>query len=328
MTWTSTASARRLERSSRSRRWRGASRWTRSSACSIPTETCSSPTTTPARGLLSRLLVQIPVSGTYAVGVTTFGDPTFTGTGGSDSGRYVLNISSYTGTLIAPGDDGSVEVPLGFSFPFQGTNWSSVFVNGNGNLTFGEGNDDFTESVAELLSGPPRIAPLWDDLFSPLGLVIAEPGHKSMTIHFVSVPEFLTQGTNYFSVRLDDKGGVTLDYMPTNRSDALVGLSQGGGAADPGPTDLLRPGRSPPSARRTRRSLRFLRELERRRFVLPLGGVQKEEERPRPLSSGEGAAGGRPSRRHCAPRKTRNGDRVTPPAGQRADRLASPAVRE
>ena len=129
-------------------------------------------------------------------------------------------------------------MPLGFSFPFQGANWSSVFVNGNGNLTFGEGNDDFTESVAELLSGPPRIAPLWDDLFSPLGLVIAEPGHKSMTIHFVSVPEFLTQGTNYFSVRLDDKGGVTFDYMPTNRSDALVGLSQGGGAADPGPTDL------------------------------------------------------------------------------------------
>ena len=189
-------------------------------------------------GLLSRLLVQIPVGGTYAVGVTTFGDPTFTGTGGSDSGRYVLNISSYTGTLIAPGDDGSVEVPLGFSFPFQGANWASVFVNGNGNLTFGEGNDDFSESVAELLSGPPRIAPLWDDLFSPLGLVIAEPGHKSMTIHFVSVPEFLNQGTNYFSVRLDDKGTVTIDYQPTNRSDALVGLSQGQGAADPGPTDL------------------------------------------------------------------------------------------
>ncbi len=188
-------------------------------------------------GVLSRLLVRVPATGTYAVGVTTFGDGTFTGAG-SDFGRYVLNISSYTGTLIAPGDDGSAEVPLGFSFPFQGTSWSSVFVNGNGNLTFGEGNDDFSESVADLLSGPPRIAPMWDDLFSPAGLVIAEPGHKSMTIHFVSVPEFLTQGTNYFSVRLDDKGSVTLDYMPTNRSDALVGLSQGGGAADPGPTDL------------------------------------------------------------------------------------------
>lgn len=80
-----------------------------------------------------------------------------------------MTINSYTGTLIAPGDDGSVVVPLGFTFPFQGTDWTSVFVNGNGNLTFGVGDGDFTETVPELLSGPPRIAPLWDDLFSPSG---------------------------------------------------------------------------------------------------------------------------------------------------------------
>ena len=40
-----------------------------------------------------------------------------------------------------------------FAFPFQGTNWSSVFVNGNGNLTFGAANADFSETVAELLAG-------------------------------------------------------------------------------------------------------------------------------------------------------------------------------
>ena len=57
-------------------------------------------------GTLSRLLVQVLVDGTYAVGVTTWPDPDFSGDGG-DFGRYVLTINSYRGTVIAPGDDGS-----------------------------------------------------------------------------------------------------------------------------------------------------------------------------------------------------------------------------
>ena len=140
------------------------------------------------------------------MGVTTFPDAASPARA-SDFGRYVLNINSYRGTILPVGDDGSVEVPShGFTFPFQGTNWSSVFVNGNGNLTFGAANADFSETVAELLAGPPRIAPLWDDLFSPAGLVIAEEKDHALQIHFVSVPEFLATGTNYFSVTLESAG--------------------------------------------------------------------------------------------------------------------------
>ncbi len=191
-------------------------------------------------GLLSRLLVQIDVDGIYAVGVSTFPDFGFTGAGG-DFGRYVLNISSYRGTILPIGDDDAVEVGFStFAFPFQGTNWSSVFVNGNGNLTFGAANADFTETAAELLAGPPRIAPLWDDLFAPNGLVIAEESDRALEIHYVSVPEFSATGTNYFSVKLDKRGDITFNYGATNRSDAIVGVTQGGGVADPGPIDISR----------------------------------------------------------------------------------------
>jgi hypothetical protein len=123
---------------------------------------------------------------------------------------------------------------------------SSVFVNANGNLTFGAANADFSESVAELLSGPPRIAPLWDDLTPTTsagvvqGLVIAEERDKSLFVHFVSVPEFLATGTNYFTVELRHNGAVNMTWQATNRSDGLIGISQGGGAADPGPVDLSR----------------------------------------------------------------------------------------
>jgi hypothetical protein len=196
-------------------------------------------------GSLSRLLVQIGADGVYSVGVTTWPDFGFTGAG-SDTGRYVLSIRKYTGSLLLLADDGSVEIPLTtFQFPFQGTRWSSVWVNGNGNLTFGAGSADSSESVPELLAGPPRIAPLWDDLSpsspltgAPQGLVIAEEKPGELLVHFVSVPEFLTTGTNYFTVQLDRKGDIQFDYGATNRSDAIVGVTRGGGAFDPGPTDL------------------------------------------------------------------------------------------
>lgn len=197
-------------------------------------------------GLLSRILVRVLVDGIYVAGVSTFPDLTFTGAGG-DFGRYVLQINSYRGTILPVSDDGAVEVPLTtFAFPFQGTSWSSVFVNGNGNLTFGAANADFSETVPELLSGPPRIAPLWDDLSPanlltglPQGLVIAEERERSsLLIHFVSVPEFPAAGTNYFSVELQSRGDILMRWYATNRSDALIGASPGGGAADPGPTDL------------------------------------------------------------------------------------------
>ena len=195
-------------------------------------------------GLLSRLLVQIEVDGTYSVGVSTFPDLGFTGAG-EDFGRYVLNISSYRGTVLDFGDDPiadpSVEVGLStFTFPFQGASWSSLFVNDNGNLTFGAGSDDFTESVADLLAGPPRIAALWDDLNALGGLIIAEEKNRELRIHFVSVPEFFVTGSNYFTLTLDRWGNVDIDYGATNRGDALVGITQGGGAADPGPIDISR----------------------------------------------------------------------------------------
>ena len=154
-------------------------------------------------GLLSRLLVRIRVDGTYSVGVVNVPGSHLHGRRGR-RGRYVLNISSYRGTILPSVTTTAVEVPLiDLQFPFQGTYWSSVFVNGNGNLTFGASDADFTETVPELLTGPPRIAPLWDDLFRP-GRVVAEETDRELRVHFVSVPEFLAAGTNYFSVTLTE----------------------------------------------------------------------------------------------------------------------------
>jgi len=80
-------------------------------------------------GLLSRLLLQANVDLNLAVAVSAFPDLEFNGTG-EDFGRYVLSVRKYRGTVVPAGDDTSTIVPFtGFNFPYQGTDWSSVFVN-------------------------------------------------------------------------------------------------------------------------------------------------------------------------------------------------------
>jgi hypothetical protein len=192
-------------------------------------------------GLLSKIVADGLPAGTYYLAVTTFGDVVdgeLDGNG-SSGGRYVLEIEESNAVPITLGDDDSAEVALGFDFPFQGGVYNSVFVNSNGNLTFGSGDSDFSESVSEFLNDQPRIAPLWDDL-SPNqgGQVAVEFGAGEATIIFDDVPEFLSSSGNTFMVTLRSDGSYSIEYGVISASDGLAGTTEGGGAADPGETDL------------------------------------------------------------------------------------------
>jgi hypothetical protein len=189
-------------------------------------------------GLLSKAVVELPVTGEYTLAVTTYPDFDFNGDGYS-GGRYVLDVFALDGILLELGDDNYQQVNLGFTFPFQGQDWTSVFVNSNGSLTFGAGDSDWSESVSEFLAESPRIAPLWDDL-SPNngGQVIANRDTGTFTVSFIGVPEFISTGANSFSVTLRADGSVTIEYGLVSANDGLVGLTEGGFAANPGETDL------------------------------------------------------------------------------------------
>ena len=197
-------------------------------------------------GLLSRLVVQVEETTRLAIGVTTYPDIDFVGAGGS-GGRYVLYVNTYQGEPIALGDDDTLEVGLGsFVFDFQGVDRTSAFVNSNGSVSFESGDPSFEASPAALLAGPPRIAPLWTD-FDPTG-ALGNPGlilvdttsSGSTKIHYVSVSEFFSSSPNYVTLELCRDGRFKLRWGPTARGPALVGATEGNGAADPGPTDLSR----------------------------------------------------------------------------------------
>ena len=150
-----------------------------------------------------------------------------------------MDLSTIDGELLNLGDDSSQEVELGFSFPFNGSSYTSVFVNSNGNLTFGSGDTDFSETITELLNDQPRIAPLWDDLTPNAGgLVLLNRDADSVTVEFREVPEFLATTGNTFRVTLFSDGRVEVVYGAITATDGIAGVSPGGGAADPGGTNL------------------------------------------------------------------------------------------
>lgn len=144
------------------------------------------------------------------------------------------------GAVLTLGDDDSIEVPLGFNFPFcDGNVYDTVWVNSNGNLTFGAGSTDYSESIADLLAGPARIAPLWDDL-SPneSGIVTAENVGGEFVVVFQDVPQFFGGDSNNFTVTLRPDGTYSIEYGAISTTDALIGRSAGNGVADPGGVDL------------------------------------------------------------------------------------------
>jgi hypothetical protein len=200
-------------------------------------------------GLLSRLLLQADADLRLAVAVSSYPDIEFVGVG-ETRGRYSLYINKYRGTPVALGDDDALEVPLAKPFNFQGVARNSVFVNSNGSLSFGAGDTDFDATVPNFLAGPPRISPLWTDLdptgsLGNPGVILVDTSSRPAAVHFVSVSQFFSSNPNYFTAELHDRGGIVLDWGPTARGSALVGVTQGAVTTDPGATDLSRRGLRP-----------------------------------------------------------------------------------
>jgi len=190
-----------------------------------------------SNGLLSRIVYQVPTDGTYALAVSFCCDNDLDGVdpgqgGVLDEGRYVLDIFTVDGQLLELTDESFSEVDLGFSFPYQGQSYESVFVNSNGYLSFGaSGTSDFSPSVAELESGFPRIASLWSDLNPSAGgmVVAADEDDGTKTISFMGVPNFASSNSNTFAVTLKPDGGVDLAYAQVDTVAALTGVAAGEG---------------------------------------------------------------------------------------------------
>lgn len=133
--------------------------------------------------------------------------------------------------LINLSDDAFTEESLAFDFEFFGETYSSVFVGSNGYLTFGTGDSDFSESIAELLSDQARIA-VWDDFHPGNGGTIETTSTSSyFSVSFDLVPEFSNVGANSFDITIFENGGIEIFFESLTSNDMLVGISAGGGTS-------------------------------------------------------------------------------------------------
>jgi hypothetical protein len=144
-----------------------------------------------------------------------------------------LPLEPDTGTRLSLGDDDSARVELGFSFPFYGRNYSEVFVNSDGNLTFDLKDDASTErNMGRLVNGPPRAAPILTDLNPEArGTVSALVLRDHATVTWQEVPQYGRFDRNTFQVVLWADGRLDFVYDPTVSStidEGVVGVAPGG----------------------------------------------------------------------------------------------------
>ncbi len=135
--------------------------------------------------------------------------------------------------LIGLEDDDTRAVRLPFAFPYFGRSYDQVFVNSDGNLTFGDADvSDGERSLGRMVAGNPRIAILFSDLDpskAPGSVrVTAEAGR--LVVSWVNVPEYSDAGfapRETFQVSLFPGGRIELAYGGVNTSGAVVGISPG-----------------------------------------------------------------------------------------------------
>jgi hypothetical protein len=148
--------------------------------------------------------------------------------------RLALPLLDAGTTRVPLGDDASRSVTLPFAFPFFGRSYTEVFVNSDGNLTFGEADSaSVARNVGRLVGGPPRIAPLLAD-FDPSsgGSVATRTEGDRFLVSWTAVPQFDKTDRNTFQVALYADGRIEFLYgaeLSTSIDEGAAGIAPGAG---------------------------------------------------------------------------------------------------
>lgn len=142
---------------------------------------------------------------------------------------------------VSLGDNDYYSLPLssyGLSFPYYGSNYSTMFISANGYVSFNGADTDFTPSNGEFTSMFPRVAAKWTDLHPELGGSINVQINQGVVpatiqVNWVNLPEWASNGfLHTFSAKFTTAiGDIDLIHgagsPPVASYDSLTGISPG-----------------------------------------------------------------------------------------------------
>ena len=135
-------------------------------------------------------------------------------------------------------DDSTLQVAFsqGFTFPFYGSTYSSVYLNSNGGVTFGSGNADWNPVASSL--NQPAIAVFWGDMNaagapSRSGQMSYEQFADRFVLTFNQLQDHdNTAFNNSATLTLYGDGGINIAYGTVGSPDILVGVFSGTHSSD------------------------------------------------------------------------------------------------
>ncbi len=134
-----------------------------------------------------------------------------------------------TTLTLAIDDFATVALPAGDMVSLYGVSYSTFYVGSNGYITFGSGDDEWSDTLAHHFALP-RIAALFDDLDPTQGGTISwKPLNDRIAVTWQDVPEYLSTNNNTFQVEMYFDGRIRVSYLSLDTTDGLAGLSAGTG---------------------------------------------------------------------------------------------------
>jgi hypothetical protein len=172
---------------------------------------------------------------------------------------YALPVDPAGGTALSgfspSNDDGYLAVTPSQPVSLYGVSYNEFYVGTNGYITFGAGDNDYSESLAEHFEMP-RVAALYDDLDPGQGGTVSwKELPNCVVVTFENVPEHNNGNSNTFQIELFYDGSIAMSYLGLASADHIAGLSAGAGLSpDYYPSDLshmISCGPQPPRASNT-----------------------------------------------------------------------------
>ncbi len=150
--------------------------------------------------------------------------------------RVDTPLAPGAGETLSIGDDAAVSRPLPFPFPYYGQSHDEVWINSDGNLTFGRPEaSSNTRDLGRFLTGPPRVAVLFADLDpSAGGTVQVDSTGELFRVTWTGVPRWGVGDQNSFAVTLLPGGRIDFVYgqVGGNLTRGVVGLTPGAEATE------------------------------------------------------------------------------------------------